>query len=223
MQNMKNLSLDSRCSDIRTEYLLNRSQKLDWTVRSCYLLSKQWAAYQVDSVSLHPKKLNNAVNKMQSAALADERSCGISFALTLKWQDQIYCHDLEVFCVTYKTGSGFDDWIYWHLVHKIRDYRQCNAIADLHTLQFTVTHALRFSVFTSRILATVFITVSLSLQITHGVFFSQPKFLSCHYSAVANSEDSTQFNFSCPKLISRQAGVSKLDSSLYVAQLNFSL
>jgi hypothetical protein len=29
-----------------------------------------------------------------------------------------------------------------------------SAVADLHTLQFTVTHALRFSVFTSRILAT---------------------------------------------------------------------
>jgi hypothetical protein len=28
-----------------------------------------------------------------------------------------------------------------------------NAIADLHTLQFTVTHTLVFSVFTSRILA----------------------------------------------------------------------
>jgi hypothetical protein len=29
-----------------------------------------------------------------------------------------------------------------------------SAIADLHTLQFTVTHALGFSVFTNRILAT---------------------------------------------------------------------
>jgi hypothetical protein len=29
-----------------------------------------------------------------------------------------------------------------------------SAIADLHALQFTVTHALGFSVFTSRILAT---------------------------------------------------------------------
>jgi hypothetical protein len=45
-------------------------------------------------------------------------------------------------------------------------------IADLHTLPFTVTYALGFSVFTSRILATDFITVSLSLQITHEVFFA---------------------------------------------------
>jgi hypothetical protein len=48
-----------------------------------------------------------------------------------------------------------------------------NAIAILHTLQFTVTHALGFSALTSRILATDFITGSLSLQITHEVFFSQ--------------------------------------------------
>jgi hypothetical protein len=31
-----------------------------------------------------------------------------------------------------------------------------SAIADLHTLQFTVTHVLEFSAFTSRILATDF-------------------------------------------------------------------
>jgi hypothetical protein len=36
----------------------------------------------------------------------------------------------------------------------------------------------------------------------------------CHCSAAANSEDSTQFNFSTPKLVFRQAGASKLDSSL---------
>jgi hypothetical protein len=35
-----------------------------------------------------------------------------------------------------------------------QDYRQYRAIADLHTLQFTVTHALGFSVFTSLILET---------------------------------------------------------------------
>jgi hypothetical protein len=33
-----------------------------------------------------------------------------------------------------------------------RTYKQYSAIADLHNLQFTVTHALGFSVFTSRIL-----------------------------------------------------------------------
>jgi hypothetical protein len=63
--------------------------------------------------------------------------------------------------VTYKTGFGFDDWIYCHLIHATRDYRQYSAIAILHTFQFIVTHALGFSHFTSRLLATDFITVSL--------------------------------------------------------------
>jgi hypothetical protein len=43
---------------------------------------------------------------------------------------------------------------------------------------FTVhRYALGFSVFTTRILATDFITVSLSAQITHEVFFSEPNSL----------------------------------------------
>jgi hypothetical protein len=54
----------------------------------------------------------------------------------------------------YKAGFGLDDWIYWHRVHTTENYRQCSAIADLHNLQFTVTHTLGFSVLTSRILAT---------------------------------------------------------------------
>jgi hypothetical protein len=52
--------------------------------------------------------------------------------------------------------------------------RNYGAVADLHTLRFTVTHALGYSVFTSRILATDFITVSLSLRITHEGFFAPP-------------------------------------------------
>jgi hypothetical protein len=47
-------------------------------------------------------------------------------------------------------------------------------MADLHTLQFAVTHALEFSVSTSRILATDLTTVPLSLQITYEVSFSHP-------------------------------------------------
>jgi hypothetical protein len=34
------------------------------------------------------------------------------------------------------------------------NYNQYSAIADLHNLQFTVAHALGFSAFTSRLLAT---------------------------------------------------------------------
>jgi hypothetical protein len=59
--------------------------------------------------------------------------------------------------VTYKAGLGLDDWIYCTLyIHTVRDYRQYSSIAILHTFQFTATHALGFSVFTSRILATDF-------------------------------------------------------------------
>jgi hypothetical protein len=110
-------------------------------------------------------------------------------------------------------GFGLDDWIYWHLIHSTRYYRQYCAIAILHTFQFAVTHALGFSVFTSRILAT-------DLSQSHCHFKSHKKsslpvsFFSCHYSAVINSEDSTPFSSSAPTLISWQAGVSKLDSSL---------
>jgi hypothetical protein len=38
--------------------------------------------------------------------------------------------------------------------HTTRIYKQYSAIADIHTFQFTVAHALQFSVFTSPILAT---------------------------------------------------------------------
>jgi hypothetical protein len=65
----------------------------------------------------------------------------------------VYCYVLGL-CVTYKSGFGLDDWIYWHLFHTTRDYGQYNAIAILHTLQFTVAHTLGSSAFTSRILAT---------------------------------------------------------------------
>jgi hypothetical protein len=54
-----------------------------------------------------------------------------------------------------KTGFRLDDWIYCTLyIHTTRDYKQYSAIVDLHTLQFTVRHAVGFSVFTSHILAT---------------------------------------------------------------------
>jgi hypothetical protein len=58
--------------------------------------------------------------------------------------------------VTYKTGSELDDSIYYHLIHTTQVYGQYSTIADLHTSQFTVAHALGFSVFTSLIQATDF-------------------------------------------------------------------
>jgi hypothetical protein len=65
-----------------------------------------------------------------------------------------YCH---VSGVPWRiiTGSGLDDGIDWRLRCTISlNYSQYSAIADLHTFQFTVVHALELSVSSSRILAT---------------------------------------------------------------------
>jgi hypothetical protein len=71
--------------------------------------------------------------------------------------------------VTYKTDFRLDDWIYCTLyIHTTRDYRQYSAIADLHTLEFTITHAVGFCIFTSHILAT-------DLQSSHCYFRSHMK------------------------------------------------
>jgi hypothetical protein len=57
--------------------------------------------------------------------------------------------------VTKITGSRADDWIYWHIGYFLSlNYNQNSVIADLHPSQFAVVHALGFSVFTSRLLAT---------------------------------------------------------------------
>jgi hypothetical protein len=96
-----------------------------------------------------------------------------------------------------------------HLLHShTQDGRQYSAIPDLHTLQFTVAHELRFSVFTSRIPAT-------DLSQSHCNFISHvefschslipflPLFCNCHFRKL----DSIQF------LTSRLSGVPKLDYS----------
>jgi hypothetical protein len=112
--------------------------------------------------------------------------------------------------VTYKTGFGLDDCIYWTLyIHTTRNYRQLER--DHWSKHFTVDRYTR-----NRFLSLQwscpgngFITVSLSP-------------LSCQYSAAANSEVSTRL-FSAPKLISWQAGVSKLDSTLLLSASEFFL
>jgi hypothetical protein len=56
-------------------------------------------------------------------------------------------------CVTYKTGFSLDDWIYCSLyIYTFRDYRQLQRYR--YSTHFQFTHALGFSVFTCRILAT---------------------------------------------------------------------
>jgi hypothetical protein len=69
-------------------------------------------------------------------------------------------------------------WISWlnllHLYTQLGTTGNYSAIADLNTSQFTVTHALGFSVFTSRILATDFNSVITPVVLycsTHEVFF----------------------------------------------------
>jgi hypothetical protein len=72
-----------------------------------------------------------------------------------------------------RLAFGLDDWIYCALyIHTVRDYRQHSAIVILRTFQFTVPHALRFSVLTSRILAT-------DVSQSHWHFKSKVK-SSCH-------------------------------------------
>jgi hypothetical protein len=63
-----------------------------------------------------------------------------------------YCH---VYAWLIRRDFRLADSIYFILyIHTVRDYKQYSSIAILHTLQFTVAHALGSSVFTSRILAT---------------------------------------------------------------------
>jgi hypothetical protein len=68
------------------------------------------------------------------------------------------------------TGSGSDDWIYSPLGYTLSlnyTYYTGNT-ADLHTFQFTVVHALGFSVSTSRLLVTDRSTET-STQITTNI------------------------------------------------------
>jgi hypothetical protein len=51
-------------------------------------------------------------------------------------------------------GSVLYDWIYWRFLKVTLSYNQYSVIADLDTFQFTVAHAVGFSVITSHILAT---------------------------------------------------------------------
>jgi hypothetical protein len=103
---------------------------------------------------------------------------------------------------------GLDDRIYWHLIHSPGNYRQCSVIAVLRTFHFTVTHALKFSIIISRILAT-------DLSQSHCHFKAQMKFSFHSLIPFLPLFCNCQFNSSAPKLISWQAGVSKLNSVLF--------
>jgi hypothetical protein len=74
-------------------------------------------------------------------------------------------HDAQIFNIFSRVLGYVNfrrdfDWVigFIALLHSTRNYKLYSAIADLHTLQFTITHILGFSVFTIRILATDFNT-----------------------------------------------------------------
>jgi hypothetical protein len=103
---------------------------------------------------------------------------------------------------------GLDVWIYCTLhIHTVRDYRQYSAVADSQTTDFTVTYALGFSVFTSRIMATDLQPFNCNLK-SHmeSSFQNLIPFLPLL---------STQFNSPALNLTLRQAGVSKFDFPLH--------
>jgi hypothetical protein len=86
-----------------------------------------------------------------------------------------------------------DNWIYCTLyIHTTPDYKQCSAVAILHTFKFAFTHALGFSLFTSRVLATDFAQELYQFHCkcsTHEVFVSQPinflpLFCSCQFNSI---------------------------------------
>jgi hypothetical protein len=87
---------------------------------------------------------NSGSDSVSAVGCALAQNSTISINISTCWR----------FRVTYRRGLEcmirFIDTLYIQLGIK----RSYSAIADLHTLQFTVTHALVFSVFTSHILTT---------------------------------------------------------------------
>jgi hypothetical protein len=112
------------------------------------------------SADIRAQKLDTKVNKCRRAMNAREDKSCKKTRKKLQVTERIhryfpipisYCHVSGV-PRDEITGSGSDDWIYWHSVTISLNYKQ--AISDLHNLLFTVAHTLGFSVSTSRILAT---------------------------------------------------------------------
>jgi hypothetical protein len=91
-------------------------------------------------------------------------------------------------------GSGLDDWIDTYTFTQFGTTGNYSANAILHTLQSTATHALGFSVFISRILATDLSRSHCNFNITREIFLA-PSNSFLAFSVAANSEtrlDSTR-------------------------------
>jgi hypothetical protein len=94
---------------------------------------------------------------------------------------------------------GFVDTLYTYL----RTTGNYSAIADLHTLQCTVTHALGFSLFTSRILTTDLSQshshfISHMKSSFHGLIPFLPFFSQSHWTVIFRTL--TQMNYSSTEL-----------------------
>jgi hypothetical protein len=106
------------------------------------------------------------------------------------------------------TIDGVFDWIYWPLYTHNSGLQAITVLSLIYTLYSSPlpTHHGSQS---SLVVSWQRIYNSLSLQITHVVFFSQ---LNSFLAIILQLP--TQFNSSAPKLIYWQAGVSKLDSTI---------
>jgi hypothetical protein len=117
----------------------------------------------------------------------DRRSVAVKLCHWLIWLERV---------VTFRGDLWDGFWIGWLDLLTTRDYRQYSAIAYLYTLQFTVTHSLGFSFFTSRILATA---LSYShCNLTHTwILLGRIWFLSCHFFSITldfHLQNSAQFH-----------------------------
>jgi hypothetical protein len=124
---------------------------------------------------------------------------------------------VPVLLVTYKTGIELEDWNYYTLyIHSsglqaIQRYRWCTHITVHH---YSRTRILSHTVVVSW--QRIYNSLTVISNYTWSLNF-RAEFFSCHYSAAINSEDSTQLSSSAPKLMSREAGVPILGSSLEAA------
>jgi hypothetical protein len=104
-----------------------------------------------------------------------------------------------------------------------RDYRQYSSVAILHALQFTFTHALGFSVFTSRILATDLYPSHCQLKSHmkfsfHSLMPFLPLFCNCEFRRL----DSVQFLCSQAHILAGWRLGSRLHSRQQLTQMNSS-
>jgi hypothetical protein len=82
----------------------------------------------------------------------DVVSRGVVNFITIKWyQRQVFPYGRVTCRGDYRRGFGLDDWIYWHLIHTTRNYRQ---LQRYHWSAFFTVHRYAHTAVLSRILAT---------------------------------------------------------------------